>query len=155
METWKSLSHVHSSSKVADLDAGYKLNRRNEVVRFKSFYFGGNYERNKVAWKSFIFNSVLNKYPFKSLMHHVHTVNGEKHGCTAFYVNQLTGKHVYVNTDFIPDCYGSVLVRKCADTKDYIGGDNNWVKTREDLWNTAIKVSGSSINDYPYSKRVK
>ena len=102
-----------------------------------------------------VINSVLNKYQFKSLMHHVHTVNGEKHGCTAFYVNQLTGKHVYVNTDFIPDCYGSALVRKCTDTKDYIGGDNNWAKTREDLWNTAIKVSGSSINDYPYSKRVK
>jgi hypothetical protein len=34
METWKSLSHVHSPRKVTDLDAGYKLNWRNEVVDF-------------------------------------------------------------------------------------------------------------------------
>lgn len=100
-------------------------------------------------------NSILNRYPLKNLTHYIHIVNGEKQGCTAFYVNQLTGKHVYVNTDFIPDYYGNTLIRECAGIKDYTGGHNNWVGTREDLWNTAIKVSGLSICDYPYSKRVK
>lgn len=89
-------------------------------------------------------NSILSN-KFVALKHSNHKVgsfdSSRKSGFSGFWKNPETEKIIYISTDMIPDRYGNVLIRTAKSDKDYTGGHNEYVSTKEDLIDMAVRLT--------------
>lgn len=71
------------------------------------------------------------------------TVNGDKRGCSGFVENKRTGKTVYLNTEVIPLLEidnKRYMYRTAKNTRDYVGGRNQWAESMEELVKEVLKL---------------
>lgn len=70
------------------------------------------------------------------------TVNGDKRGCSGFVENRRNRKVVYIDTEKPVLDMGEkrFLYREAKNTRDYVGGRNQWAKSMEELVNEVLKL---------------